>query len=77
MAPPSAIGVQAVTDTTGVTLPNPLSVDVKSNEINGRRKKTAKGQWSVAAPADSVNFRHKDYSHKPMAKRWDRECCSM
>lgn len=73
MAPPAATEVEAVTDTTGVTLPDPLAVGVKSNEINGRRKKTVKSQWGVAAPADSVNFRHGDHGHKPNAKRWDRE----
>jgi aromatic amino acid aminotransferase I len=73
MAPPSAIEVEAVTDTTGVTLPDPLAADVKSNEIYGRRKKTDKRQWGVAAPADSANFRHKSYEHKPLAKRWDRK----
>jgi aromatic amino acid aminotransferase I len=77
MAPPSATEVEAVTDTTGVTLPDPLSMNMKSNEINGRRRKTVKGQWGVAAPADSVNFRQKEHGHKPMAKRWDRECCPM
>lgn len=73
MAPPAAIEVEAVTDTTGVTLPNPLSAPVKSNEINGRRRKTDKSQWGVAAPSDTANFRHKSYDHKPKAKRWDRE----
>ncbi|KAH7124002.1 aromatic amino acid aminotransferase 1 [Dendryphion nanum] len=71
MAPPSAIEVEAVTDTSGVTLPNPLSVPVKTNEILGRRKKTDKSQWGVAAPCASVNFRHRSYDHKPKAKRWD------
>ncbi|KAF2786405.1 aromatic amino acid aminotransferase 1 [Melanomma pulvis-pyrius CBS 109.77] len=71
MAPPSAIEVQAVTDTSGVTIPDPLSAPVKSNEINGRRKKTVKGQWGTAAPADSVNFRQRSHEHKPKARRWD------
>lgn len=73
MSPPAAIEVEAVTDTTGVTIPNPLSVPVKSNELNGRRRKTDKSQWGVAAPCDSVHFRQRNYDHKPKAKRWDRE----
>lgn len=72
MAPPSAIEVSAVTDTSGVTIPNPLTAPVKSNEIHGRRKKTNKGQWGVAAPSDTANFRLKSYDHKPKARRWDR-----
>ncbi|KAF2186864.1 PLP-dependent transferase [Zopfia rhizophila CBS 207.26] len=71
MAPPSAIAVEAVTDTSGVTLPDPLSASVKSNEIYGRRRKTDKSQWGVAAPSDSVNFRYHSHDHKPKAKRWD------
>ncbi|KAF2705359.1 aromatic amino acid aminotransferase 1 [Pleomassaria siparia CBS 279.74] len=72
MPPPSAIHVEAVTDTAGITLPDPLTAPIKSNEIYGRRKKTAKGQWSVAAPSDSVNFRYSPRGgDKPMAKRWD------
>ncbi|KAF2118560.1 pyridoxal phosphate-dependent transferase [Lophiotrema nucula] len=71
MAPPGAIEVEAVTDTTGVTLPDPLAAPIQSNEIYGRRRKHLKNQWGVAAPADSKNFRHKDYDDKPLAKRWD------
>jgi len=70
--PPSAIQVTAVTDTSGVTLPDPLSAPVESNEIHGRRRKTNKSQWVVAAPSDTSNFRMKSYHDKPMAKRWDR-----
>ncbi|ORY08212.1 pyridoxal phosphate-dependent transferase [Clohesyomyces aquaticus] len=71
MSPPGAIEVEAVTDTSGVTIPDPLSVPFKSNEIYGRRRKTDKSQWGVAAPANSVNFRSQSHDHKPMAKRWD------
>ncbi|PSN69683.1 aromatic amino acid aminotransferase 1 [Corynespora cassiicola Philippines] len=71
MAPPSAIEVTSVTDTTGVTLPDPLAAHVKSNEVHGRRRKADKSQWGVAAPADSVNFRLKSYEGKPKARRWD------
>lgn len=74
MAPPGAIDVEAVTDTTGVTLPNPLSAPIpKNNEIFGRRRKTDKSQWGVAAPADSASFRQRSYEGFPKAKRWDRE----
>lgn len=73
MAPPSAIEVEAVTDTTGITLPNPLNVALKSNEISGRRRKADKSQWGTAAPSTSASFRHDDYSDRPKAKRWDRE----
>jgi aromatic amino acid aminotransferase I len=73
MAPPAAIEVTGVTDTTGVTLPDPLQADIKSNDVYGRRKKAEKAQWGVAAPADSRSFRHGKYGHKPNAKRWDRE----
>ncbi len=72
MAPPSAIEVSAVSDTTGVTLPNPLTVPVQSNEIRGRRRKTNAAQWGVAAPSDTANFRLNSYDHKPKAKRWNR-----
>ncbi|KAF2001197.1 aromatic amino acid aminotransferase 1 [Amniculicola lignicola CBS 123094] len=71
MAPPSAIEVSAVTDISGVTIPDPLTAPVQSNDVYGRRRKADKSQWGVAAPADSVNFRHKSYEHKPKAKRWD------
>jgi aromatic amino acid aminotransferase I len=73
MAPPSAIEVTAESDTSGFTLPNPLTAPVQSNEIHGRRKKTNKAQWGTAAPADTANFRLRSHSHKPMAKKWDRE----
>ncbi|KAF2468105.1 aromatic amino acid aminotransferase 1 [Lindgomyces ingoldianus] len=71
MSPHSAMDTEAVTDTSGVAIPDPLSTPIKSNEIYGRRRKTEKAQWGVAAPADSVNFRHGSQDHKPRAKRWD------
>jgi aromatic amino acid aminotransferase I len=73
MAPPSAIEVSAETDTTGVTIPNPLTAPIGSNEILGRRKKTNKSQWGIAAASDTANFRLKAYDSKPKAKRWDRK----
>ncbi|KAF1959218.1 PLP-dependent transferase [Byssothecium circinans] len=71
MAPPAAIEVEAVTDTTAVTLPNPLSAPIHSNEILGRRKKVDKKHWGIAAPSDSKNFRLENYEGKPKAKQWD------
>ncbi|KAF2750894.1 PLP-dependent transferase [Sporormia fimetaria CBS 119925] len=72
MAPPAALEVEAVTDTTGVTIPDPLKAPVpKSNDIRGRRKKADKAQWGVAAPSDSANFRQGNYDDKPLARRWD------
>lgn len=71
--PPAAIEVKAVTDTTAVTIPNPFTAPLKTNELYGRRRKTEKSQWSVAAPANSANFQLQKHDHKPMAKRWDRK----
>ncbi|KAF2281306.1 PLP-dependent transferase [Westerdykella ornata] len=72
MAPPAAIEVNAVTDTTAITLPDPLKAPIpKSNDIYGRRRKADKSQWGTAAPADSANFRQGNYDDKPMARRWD------
>ncbi|KAH8630059.1 aromatic amino acid aminotransferase 1 [Alternaria alternata] len=72
MSPPSAVEVSAVSDTSGVTIPNPLSAPVQSNEIHARRKKTTAAQWGVAAPSDTANFRLKSHDHKPKAKQWSR-----
>ncbi|KAF3043292.1 Aromatic/aminoadipate aminotransferase 1 [Didymella keratinophila] len=71
MAPPSAIDVSAVSDTTGVTLPNPLTAPVQSNDIYGRRKKTDRSQWGTAAPANTANFRLRSHAHKPKAKSFE------
>jgi aromatic amino acid aminotransferase I len=73
MVPPAAIEVSAETDTTGVTIPDPLTAPIMSNDILGRRKKTNKSQWGVAAASDTASFRQKSYSNKPKAKRWDRK----
>ncbi|KAL6711995.1 Aromatic/aminoadipate aminotransferase 1 [Coniothyrium glycines] len=70
MAPPSAIEVSGETDTTGITLPNPFTAPVASNEIHGRRKLAKPSQWGVAAPSDTANFRLRDYNGKPKAKQW-------
>jgi aromatic amino acid aminotransferase I len=73
MAPPSAIEVSAETDTTGITIPNPLTAPITSNNIFGRRKKANKSQWGIAAASDTANFRQKSYENKPKAKCWDRK----
>jgi len=73
MAPPSAIEVSAESDTTGITIPNPLIAPITSNDIFGRRKKANKSQWGIAAASDTANFRLKSYEKKPKAKRWDRK----
>ncbi|KAJ8106090.1 hypothetical protein OPT61_g9772 [Boeremia exigua] len=70
MAPPSAIEVSAVSDTTGVILPNPLTAPIQSNDIYGRRRKTDRAQWGTAAPANTENFRLRSHDHKPKAKSW-------
>ena len=73
MSPPAAIEVEAVTDTTAVTVPDPFAAPLKANELSGRRRKTEKSQWGVAAPCNSANFQLQKHGHKPMAKRWDRK----
>ncbi|KAF2084019.1 PLP-dependent transferase [Saccharata proteae CBS 121410] len=69
--PPGAVDVEAVTDTTGLTLPNPLETPMRINDIHGRRKKTDKAQWGTAALASSDKFRAYEHDHKPKAKCWD------
>jgi len=73
MAPPSAIDVEAVTDTTGVTFPDPFKLPLKVNEIYGRRKKSGKAQWGTAAPSNSDQFKWDAGQKKNKAKRWDRK----
>jgi hypothetical protein len=72
MAPPAAIEVTPVSDTTGVILPNPLTAPVQSNDVYGRRKKTDRAQWGTAAPANTKNFRLRSHDHKPKSKSWQR-----
>ena len=71
--PPAAIEVEAVTDTTAVTIPNLFTAPLKTNELYGRRRKAEKSQWGVAAPVNSANFQLQKHDPKPMAKRWDRK----
>ncbi|KAF2099648.1 PLP-dependent transferase [Rhizodiscina lignyota] len=63
--------VEAVTDTEGVTIPNPLLQPLKINEINGRRKRAEDSQWVVAAPSNTSSFKLHSSKGKPKARRWD------
>lgn len=73
MPPPSAIEVEAITDTEGYAVPDPFSLPLKVNEIRNRRKIHQKSQWGVAAPSSSDQFKHSPgLKNKPKAKRWDR-----
>jgi aromatic amino acid aminotransferase I len=72
MAPPSAIDVdvQAIDDTTAITVPNPLTLD----DVSARREATGKLIAGVAAVANVEQFKgEKHHLHKPKAKRWDRK----
>jgi aromatic amino acid aminotransferase I len=73
MTPPAAIDVAGITDTQGTTIPDPFSLQIRSNEIYGRRRKALNGQWGIAAPARSSSFKHATLKTKPKSKRWDRE----
>jgi len=78
MAPPGPIEVEAVSDTTGVTFPDPFSISVKANEVSGRRKKADTSQWGVAAPCTTAQFKSScSLKSKPKAKRWDRKFPSL
>ncbi|KAL1383841.1 aromatic amino acid aminotransferase 1 [Phyllosticta capitalensis] len=68
---PHNVEVEAITDTTGVPLPDPLTAAMPINDIRGRRKKAEKTTWGVAAPASSERFKSYSHTHKPKAKRWD------
>lgn len=70
---PHNVEVEAITDTTGVPLPDPLTAAIPINDIRGRRKKAEKTTWGVAAPASSERFKSYSHTHKPKAKRWDRK----
>lgn len=70
MAPPSAIEVTAESDTTGITIPNPLTIQ----GVQKRRAASGRLVAGVAAVADVETFKGlKQHSHKPSARRWDRE----
>lgn len=63
--------VEAITDTSGVTVTDPLLRPVRVNEVRGRRKRAEKSQWGVAAHASSESFKSIPGKGKPKAHRWD------
>lgn len=71
MAPPSAtdIDVYAVSDTSGVTIPNPLSL----HGIPKRRAAAGKLIAGIAAVSNVESFKgDTQHVHKEKARRWDR-----
>jgi hypothetical protein len=88
MAPPTAIDVEAVTDTEAFVIPDPLTV----NGVSARRAKAGKLIAGVAAATSSDQFKtpvsiplpnqvlglaqqvtdESQATWKPKAKRWDR-----
>jgi len=71
--PPAALEVEAIDDTHGVTLPDPLKAPLKINEISGRRKRAEKSAWGTAAPSNVERYKSSTLANKPKAKRWDRK----
>ncbi|KAJ9648314.1 Aromatic/aminoadipate aminotransferase 1 [Coniosporium tulheliwenetii] len=71
MAPSAAIETEAVTDTSTITVLNPLAAPLKINELYGRRKTPLKSQWGVAAVSNSELFKLRPQEGKPKAKNWD------
>ncbi|PSK42561.1 Aromatic amino acid aminotransferase [Elsinoe australis] len=69
MAPPGMnIEVLAETDTTAVTLPEPLTI----SGIGKRRTAAGRLIAGVAAVSDVEAFKgHTSHLHKPLARRWD------
>lgn len=68
MAPPTAVDIEAVTDTQAIVLPDPLTV----NSVSARRAKAGPLNGGTAAFTSSDFFKHQSQS-KPKAKRWDRK----
>lgn len=71
MAPPSATGVEVYgdTDTSGVTLPNPLNL----HGIPKRRAAAGKLIAGIAAVSNIESFKGEaQHLHKHKARRWDR-----
>ncbi|KAI9839336.1 MAG: Aromatic/aminoadipate aminotransferase 1 [Sclerophora amabilis] len=66
MTPPTAIDVEATSDTTAVALPNPLTI----NGVSSRRAKAGRLNAGVAAFTSSEAFKSPTQG-KPKAKRWD------
>lgn len=64
------VKVEAVTDTSAVTLPDPLTIDA----IQARRTAAGKLVAGTAAVADIELFKGRhEHAHKPPAKSWSRE----
>lgn len=59
---------EALTDTTAVTLPDPLTI----NGVEARRTKAGRLVAGVAAPADFELFKGLgSHGHKAMARDWE------
>ena len=68
--PPSATSLEAEDDTTGVLIPDPLTVD----SVRALRTKSGKLVAGTAAKADIELFKGTGrHGKKPKAKRWERE----
>lgn len=67
--PPPAASVEATTDTQGITIPDPLSLE----SVQTRRNKAGKLIAGVAATADIELFKGRGHhAHKPKAKNFER-----
>lgn len=69
---PHGIDVEVLgdTDTTAITLPEPLTIP----GIGKRRTAAGRLNAGVAAISDIESFKGQfHHSHKPLAKRWDRK----
>lgn len=79
MAPPIAldVAVEGVTDTSGITVPDPMSANGHAHpiftidDVLPHRQKSAKMPAGVAAFGSSDMFKSKGCFNKPKAKRWD------
>jgi aromatic amino acid aminotransferase I len=70
MAPPGAIDVLPESDTSTFTLPDRLTIQ----GVAKRRAAEGRLVAGVAALADVDRFKGRSvHSHKPKARRWDRE----
>ncbi|KAI9720010.1 MAG: hypothetical protein M1812_003136 [Candelaria pacifica] len=69
MVPPSAIDVEAISDTTSIVFPDPLTV----NGVSSRRAKAGMLNGGVAASTNSDLFKSPTNRTKPKAKRWDHK----
>ncbi|CAG8974252.1 hypothetical protein HYALB_00009741 [Hymenoscyphus albidus] len=67
MAPPYAIGIEAVTDTQAISVTEPLTAE----SVAARREKSAKFVGGTAAYTTSDFYKNPFLGNKPKAKRWD------